>query len=663
MQAIKTLSDRLPMALLNALTINLQTSLQNLLQLAPWRRRLILIAADGLVIPLAIWLSFALRLAQPWTLPMERSFWLFPAALLLGLPLLIATHQYRGLTRYAGLRSLYQLAQRMALLVLILVITGVMLHLPMPPRSSWPLLWLVLTGLSGTLRFSLRELLLTVALRPRLLRKQLRVAIYGAGLAGAQLLSSLSLANRRRVVVMVDDNPSLWRRSMDGVPIRSPQVLKGLANAGSLDEILLAIPSLSRDRLRHIVEQLQNLNLPVLQVPSVEEITSGRTSISSLRPIAIEELLGRDPVPADPELLSQGISGRCVLVTGAGGSIGTELTRLILRLGARALVLLEISEPSLYTIDLELRHALPDGMELHCILGSACDEILVEQLCRDHHIDIIFHAAAYKHVPMVELNPLQGLSNNVGSTRALCSVALRLGIERMILISTDKAVRPTSVMGASKRLAEMVMQATAQEAIRQRLPTCFTMVRFGNVLGSSGSVVPLFRHQIEAGGPITLTHPDIIRYFMTISEAAELVVQAAILSHGGDVFLLEMGEPVRIEDLARQMIRLSGLSVRDETHPDGDIAIIHTGLRPGEKLYEELLITAQAEPTAHPRIYRAQEKAIAIDDIWLRLRAMETALSRRETSRALAILAELVPEWQQSPSLIRPSCSRLSLSP
>jgi FlaA1/EpsC-like NDP-sugar epimerase len=352
-------------------------------------------------------------------------------------------------------------------------------------------------------------------------------------------------------------------------------------------------------------------------------------------------------------LLGPGITSSCVCVTGAGGSIGAELCRQILRLAPRHLVLLERSEPSLYAIHQELLALLLPTTQVTAVLGSAADAALVERVLGDHGVQVVFHAAAYKHVPLVESNPLQGLQNNVLSTRVLCQTAQRLGLQQLVLISTDKAVRPTNVMGASKRLAELVVQASAHEIaasslnVGRRPSTRLAMVRFGNVLGSSGSVVPLFRRQIAEGGPITLTHPEIIRYFMTIPEAAQLVLQAAVLAEGGDVFLLDMGDPVRIKDLAEQMVRLSGLSLRDAAHPDGDIEIVCTGLRPGEKLYEELLIDAESEATTHPLIYRARERAIPPAELWPQLDALQAAIGRQDVNAALSLLEQLMPEWQR----------------
>jgi FlaA1/EpsC-like NDP-sugar epimerase len=471
---------------------NLTTTLP---RLSPLNRRLLLIAADALLLPLAVWLSFWLRLAHPLTPNFVEGLWLLPAVWLLGLPLYGLSGQYKGLTRYVGSLALYRLAGRNGLLVLLLALTGVLLRLPLPPRSSWLLLWVLLTGLTGVVRFALRDVLLSLQSKPR--RALTRVAIYGAGAAGVQLAAALRLAGNHSVELFVDDAPRLWRRDINGVPIQPPQLLR--ERASEIDQVLLAIPSLSRSRRRRISAELHELGIPMLQVPSVDDITSGRARIDALRPIAIEELLGRDAVPPNQRLLGPGIAGACVCVTGAGGSIGSELCRQILRLQPHRLLLLERSEPSLYSIHQELQGLLPAGVALVPVLGSAADAALVERLFREQGVSVVFHAAAYKHVPLVEANPLAGLANNVLSTRVVCSAACATGVNEVVLISTDKVVRPTNVMGASKRLAELVLQAHAQEG---NGPTRFAMVRFGNVLGSSGSVVPLFRRQIGEGGKL-----------------------------------------------------------------------------------------------------------------------------------------------------------------
>ena len=633
----------------NLLKLCSKAGVSSLIASHPLTRRSLLLVVDVLLLPIAVWLSFWLRLAQPFSNAfLNAGLWIVPAVLLIGLPLFASTGQYKGLTRYVGSRSLYLLAARNGLLVLCLAFAGILLRLPMPPRSSWILLWLLLTGFTGAVRFALRDLLLFL----RVVDSQslVGVAIYGAGAAGSQLAAALRSAGSHRVSIFLDDAPELWGRTINGIPIQPPQVLS--KEQVRVDQVLLAIPSLPRKERRRIVVDLQRYHVPVLQIPSVADLTSGRAQIDALRPVAIEDLLGRDPVPPVSELLGPGLRNAVVCVTGAGGSIGAELCRQILQLSPRQLILLESSEPALYALDQELRQLTSAETKLLPVLGSAANLVLIEHLFREHAVQTVFHAAAYKHVPLVEANPLSGLANNVGSTRAVCRAASEAGVSEVVLISTDKAVRPTNVMGASKRLAELVVQASASAAatdVAHRngdLRTRFAMVRFGNVLGSSGSVVPLFRSQIDSGGPITLTHPDIIRYFMTIPEAVQLVLQASTLAEGGDLFLLDMGDPLRIKDLAEQMVRLSGLSLRDAQNPGGEIEIICTGLRPGEKLYEELLIEAESEATKHPRIFRAHEHSIPPEQLWSQLDALEAALAVHDQEAALGLLALLVPEWQ-----------------
>ena len=619
---------------------------RTLIELPPLSRRLLLGLIDFLLIPLAIWLSFWLRTAHAFSQHLAASLWLFPVVWSVGLCLYAFTGQYRGLTRYVSSNAFYALAIRNAALVLLVYLLGSLVPVQMPPRSSWPLLWLLLTALTGGTRFVLRDLLIRANQPPSPNRPA--VVIYGAGAGAAQLAAALRFARSHMVAAFIDDNPELWRRDLDGVAIHPPQLLPKLVTRHQVSQVLLAIPSLTRSQRRRIVQDIQQLGVSVLQVPSMEEITSGRARINTLRPVVIEELLGRDPVPPDPHLLGLGVRGSVVAITGAGGSIGSELCRQILLLQPKSLVLLERSEPALYAIHQELHELLPEGLNVIPVLGSVSNAALVQRCFAEQAVELVFHAAAYKHVPLVEANPLAGLANNVQSTRVIAQAALDHGLRQMVLISTDKAVRPTNVMGASKRLAELVVQGFAEQAKRQGAPCRFAMVRFGNVLGSSGSVVPLFRQQISAGGPITLTHPEIIRFFMTIPEAAQLVLQAAVLAEGGDLFVLDMGEPVRILDLARQMVRLSGLRVRDAQNPDGDIEIRCTGLRPGEKLFEELLIEASSEATAHPLIYRAREASLPLEYLGPQLDALEVAIARLDAPSALALLSLLVPEWHRS---------------
>ena len=494
------------------------------------------------------------------------------------------------------------------------------------------------------MRFALRDFLLSY--RSSGQRSLVRVAIYGAGEAGAQLAAALRLAGNHHIETFLDDQPGLWNRTINDIPIRPPEQLSQLQD--QVDQVLLAIPSLSRTERRRIVSNLQSNSIPVLQIPSVDDLTSGRARIDKLRPVAIDDLLGRDPVPPIQSLLGPGIRDSVVCVTGAGGSIGSELCRQIIQLSPKCLILLEISEPSLYSIDQELRKDLSDSVALFPILGSAADFTLVHRLFVEYNVQTVFHAAAYKHVPLVEANPLAGLSNNVGSTRSVCRAASVSAVGDVVLITTDKAVRPTNVMGASKRLAELVVQASAEEAAILLGHLLALPWSVWQCLGSSGSVVPLFREQIANGGPITLTHPDVIRYFMTIPEAAQLVLQASTLAKGGDLFLLDMGDPVRIRDLAEQLVLLSGLTLRNDNDPVGDIEIVCTGLRPGEKLFEELLIDAKSLSTAHPLIFRAKENSLPPALLWPQLDLLAVEIASHNVEAALKILGKLVPEWHRS---------------
>jgi FlaA1/EpsC-like NDP-sugar epimerase len=625
---------------------------RHLLTVQPSTRRLLLVAADLCLLALAVWMAFVLRTAQLWPPQLVRCFWILPLTVVVAMGVYLTTGQYQSITRYSGSQSLYLLALRNALALVLVMACGVVFQLtmPLPAVRTWLLLWMLLTGLPGLMRFVLRDLLLHYTSGDG--ASMPTVLIYGAGSAGAQLAASLRLSGSHRVAAFLDDDARLWGRQLNGIPVCSPQTLPRLIGRHRPAQVLLAMPLISRQRRRQIVGWVQSLGLAVLQVPTVAEITSGRTRIDSVRPVAIEDLLGRDPVPPDPGLLGPTIGGQRVLVSGAGGSIGSELCRQISRLGPRRLVLLDNSEPALYAIDQEIRRGIgasPVPLELEPVLGSVDDMVLVDRLMASG-IDTVIHAAAYKHVPLVEANPLVGLRNNVIGTLTVARAAARHGVSRFLLISTDKAVRPTNVMGASKRTAEQIVQAMAVDHPQ----TCFSLVRFGNVLGSSGSVIPLFRRQIDHGGPITLTHPEIIRYFMTIPEAVELVLQATTMARGGDLFLLDMGEPVKILDLARQMVKLSGLSLRDDANPDGDIEIVCTGLRPGEKLYEELLIENTSLPTGHPLIYRACEGSLPPAELWPRLERLASALAGHDQRAAFAMLGQLVPEWNRDASHAQP---------
>ncbi|WP_180063633.1 nucleoside-diphosphate sugar epimerase/dehydratase [Acinetobacter sp. YH12111] len=437
-----------------------------------------------------------------------------------------------------------------------------------------------------------------------------RIAIYGAGNAGQQVAATLNRSNEHLPIFFIDDNPSLSGQNIGGIDVYLPETaLKCFAKL-RIDEILIALPSVGRSRKSEIVKFLEPAHLKITEIPGLTKLVDGEIRVSDIQEVDIIDLLGRDPVPPVAELLEKNIKDKVVMVTGAGGSIGSELCRQIIKNQPQKLVIYELTEFALYSIDKELR--LASNVEIIPILGTVLDQAKLERIIEQYAVQTVYHAAAYKHVPLVECNPIAGLKNNAIGTAFSLNAAVKNGVETFVLISTDKAVRPTNVMGASKRMAELYCQAMAEAQDQTQI----SIVRFGNVLGSSGSVVPLFKQQIAKGGPITVTHPDVTRFFMTIPEASQLVIQAGALGHGGDVFLLDMGEPVRIQDLARQMIALSGLKVREADSQDGDIEIQYSGLRPGEKLYEELLIDADnTEVTQHSRILRSYEKMYPLDEL------------------------------------------------
>jgi len=471
-----------------------------------------------------------------------------------------------------------------------------------------------------------------------------RVIVYGAGEAGRRLADAL-VSGPWKIVAFVDDNPQSHRASIRNLKVYAPTRLPALVTKFRVREVLLAMPSLSRRRRNEIINDLIPLGVAVHTVPDLIDIVTGAAAVDDVKDVNVADVLGRDPVPPVPQLLEACAHGRAVLVTGSGGSIGSELCRQIVRLGPRRLVLVERSELALYQVERELRiiataHDLT--IDIVPLLGDVYDKSRMVQVLRTYSIDTIYHAAAYKHVPIVERNVLEGAKNNVIGTWHMAEAAVASGVSTFILVSTDKAVNPTNVMGATKRMAEIVLQGLQQLSDK----TCFCMVRFGNVLDSSGSVVPLFREQIRSGGPITVTHPEVTRYFMTIPEAVNLVLQAGAMSEGGDVFVLDMGSPVRIADLARRMVELSGLAVKDEETPDGDIEIRYTGLRPAEKLFEELVIGKSITGTRHPRILRAVEPALAWSVIEGLLKELLVALTQHDCGTALRVLRQAVAEYQ-----------------
>ncbi len=614
-------------------------------------RRTLLLLVDALLIAASFVGAFALRVQADTFLFFDPHLRLLPWAVVCGLTVLASSGWYRSLTRYSGSLSLYGLLPRSGLFVLLLLLISTLMGGSHPPRSFWILFWMLFSGSAIASRILLRDLL---RLRLKGFRQSdgLATLIYGVGEAALRLFEELRHDPRFELVAAVDEEPSCWGRRLQTLPIHGPGDLEALIDRHGISQVLMAIPEASRRRRRILVERFSSLGLKVLVLPSLGQLASGECQISELRPVAIEDLLGREPSLADPDLLGAAVSGRSVLVTGAGGSIGSELCRQIVRLQPSRLVLLERNELALYTIEQELRLlAEAEGIlpSLRSVLADVGDQRLLQALMVQEGVQVLFHAAAYKHVPLVEVNVCAGVANNLLGTRSALAAAIAAGIERFILISTDKAVRPTNAMGASKRACELLLQGAAFEIASAGSGPICSMVRFGNVLGSSGSVIPRFRQQIAAGGPLTVTHPEMTRYFMTIPEAAQLVLQAAGMARGGEVFLLDMGEPVSILELARQMIQLSGFSVRDTPESAGDISIQFTGLRPGEKLYEELLISPDDSPTRHPLIRQARECSLDPDQLQHLMNQMELALANGDAAGVTRLLQAMVREYAPTP--------------
>ena len=605
-------------------------------------KRVIVLSVDASLCVITVWLAYYLRLGE-WVKLSGDGFWqplwAVGGSLVVALPIFVVNGFYRAIFRYSGLTALMTMIKAIAVYGLLYATVFTAFGVNGVPRTVGliqPMLLLLLVGASRMLaRFWLGGLYrnqLTLVALPRVL-------IYGAGNAGRQLAAAMANSHEMRVVGFLDDDDRLHGHVLNGLSIYSPADLQGLVNSLQVSTVLLALPSVSRHRRNELIAQMLDAHVQVRTLPAVSELAQGVVSISDLRELDIDDLLGREPVSPNHILLGKNITDKVVLVTGAGGSIGGELCRQILGMAPATLILLEQSEFALYEIQQELEDKLADDTTLLVpVLASVRDADRLRDVMASWKPDTIYHAAAYKHVPLVEHNPIEGIKNNTLGTLTTARIAVEQGVADFVLISTDKAVRPTNIMGASKRLAEMALQALSTTAPQTR----FSMVRFGNVLGSSGSVVPKFRRQIRDGGAITLTHPEITRYFMTIPEAAQLVIQAGAMAKGGDVFVLDMGDPVKIMDLALRMIELSGLTVRDEENPDGDIAIEITGLRPGEKLYEELLIGNDPRPTSHPRIMKAHEEFLAWPLLQDKLQELESLLASNDVEGTKALLVELV---------------------
>ena len=604
-------------------------------------KRLIMMAADAIAIPTALWAALALKFDRfdPF---LESTFAYFLVAIGSAMFFFAAFGLYRAVIRVMGPKAMLTVIAGVSLSVLVLAVFDRFFASHQVPLSAFGIYWALALPWVGGSRFIARYLFLR---RSGAKGTAARVAIYGAGNAGARVCSALFAGPDFHPVAFIDDKKSLQGSSINGIAVYGPEALQELVRRRRIDRILLAMPSTSRRRRREILTALEPLGVHVQSLPDLSDLISGRAQINELRDVEVSDLLGRDPVPPRPKLAGSCIRGKCVLVTGAGGSIGSELCRQIIRLDPTRLVLFEMSELALYNIQRELEEVAANERlkaEIVPLLGNAHHRHRVREVLATFGVHTIYHAAAYKHVPIVEHNVVEGIHNNVISTWYTAEAALETGVETFVLISTDKAVNPANVMGATKRLAELVLQALQERTTHTR----FCIVRFGNVLASSGSVVPLFQEQIRRGGPVTVTHPDVIRYFMTIPEAAQLVLQAGSMAKGGDVFVLDMGRPVRIDDLARRLINLMGLTVRDAASPEGDIEIEYTGLRTAEKLFEELLIGTNVTGTDHPMILRAIEHHLPWARMQQILNEQLVALASFDCHRALALLTESVAEYQ-----------------
>ena len=631
-------------------------------------KQLIVVALDVVLALASVWLAIFLRFDQI-GLPIAQQLFAYGLAPFIAVPIFIRCGLYRAIFRYTGMSALATTAKAVGVYAFIFFASLLVFRWEGVPRSIGliqPLLFLLFVGASRAVaRFWLAGRSSTAS------TKEGRLLIYGAGEAGVQTASGLNVGNRFFLLGFIDDDPIKVGRSINGLEIMSTARVTNIVEQMGATDILLAMPALSRHRRNEIIEQLGKLPVHVRTLPALADLASGKVSLQDFQELDVEDLLGREPVKPNPILLSRNLKGRVVLVPGAGGSIGSELCRQILTEQPTTLLLVDHSEFALYSIHQELaRICCAKGLQviLHPLLASVGNLNRLFEICRHYKPFSIYHAAAYKHVPLVENNPSEGVLNNIFGTLNMVRAAIECGASHFLLISTDKAVRPTNVMGASKRVAELLLQAIAREtepsfeyevgavsrmhgAIRKtNTYPIFAMVRFGNVLDSSGSVVPLFRQQLRNGGPVTVTHPEVTRYFMTIAEAAQLVLQASAMASGGEVFVLDMGAPVKILDLARRMAKLSGLTLREPDFPHGDVALVITGLRPGEKLYEELLIGGQPEHTAHKRIMKASEDYFCWAELKVMLQVLNKAASAGENDVVIKNLALLVHGYKPTES-------------
>ena len=590
--------------------------------------------------------SFSIRLGY-WYFPESDLIWAILGAPIIAIPIFVRFGLYRAVIRYIGFKALWSVVQAVSLYAIVWGVVGFMVAVDGIPRSiiliNWGLSLLVIGGIRIVARAMLSG---SINLSDNKSKK--RALIYGAGDAGIQLVSALEYSAEYKIAGLIDDSKELQGKHIRSLSVYSEKDVGEAISRFKVEEVLIAMPSVSHNVIRNIIERLEPYPVVVRILPGVAELAEGKVSVNDLREVSINDLLGRDTVEANKDLLGKNITNKVIVVTGAGGSIGSELCRQIVFLKPKVLILYEMSELALYTIEKELSNIGIHSMDIYPILGSVKNKGRLSNVFKRFGVDTVYHAAAYKHVPMVEFNNTEGVDNNVFGTLNCAQAAIDAGVKTFVLISTDKAVRPTNTMGTTKRIAELILQALASK----QDATLFTMVRFGNVLGSSGSVIPLFKQQIKIGGPVTVTDKGIIRYFMTTPEAVELVIQAGAMGLGGDVFVLDMGEPVRIDELAKKMIRLSGLEVKDESNPGGDIEIKYTGLRPGEKLYEELLIGDNVSKTDNPLIMRAEEDMLSWDELESIIVGLESAIKdcNQEKLRELLILA--VPDYKPQCNIV-----------
>jgi FlaA1/EpsC-like NDP-sugar epimerase len=626
------------------------------LQLPRPIKRLIVLLVDSAICLLSVYFSFYLRVGE-WVPIFSQSGWepllALEASILFSLPLFLAFGLYREIFRYSGWFVFLTLLRAMCLYAFIFAVIFTVIGIEGVPRTVGLIQPIVLVMLVGASRAFASYWLSNPYRKQLKLSAVPHVLIYGAGDAGRQLMGALSHSYEMQVVGFLDDDPKLQGSTLGGRRIYSPERLIDLTASLDVSEVLLAIPSASRFRRNQIIKLMRDAKVGIQTLPSMSDLASGKISTQDLRSLDIDDLLGRELVLPNSDLLTKNSLAKTVMVTGAGGSIGGELCRQIMEQAPKTLLLVEQSEYALYQIHHEITSRIENhgglNVQIVPLLASVTNPDRMRVIVGDWQPDVIYHAAAYKHVPLVEANVVEGIRNNTIGTLTVAQIAIELGVPHFILISTDKAVRPTNVMGASKRLAEMILQALAQSTSK----TKFSMVRFGNVLNSSGSVVPKFRQQIKDGGPVTVTDLRMTRYFMTIPEAAQLVIQAGALATGGDVFLLDMGEPVKIVDLARRMIELSGLDVKDAQNLEGDIEIEEIGLRPGEKLYEELLIDGNPEKTIHPRVFKSHEDFLPWSELELKVQQISQAIEKNDDQALIALLKELVSGYKPEHHLVR----------